>query len=62
MLKFLGADGKIEISNFIGWFCLKDNFFEKKTDAAVFFREIEGIWKVSAKYELCFKFQPTQEW
>ena len=60
MLKVLGAGEKVEISNFIGWFHLKDKFLKKKTDAAVVsFPDTEGLWKVSGKYELCFEFQST---
>ena len=62
MVKFLGAGKKAKISNFIGWFCLKDKLLEQKTDAAVSSPDTEGLWKVSAKSESCFAIQPTQEW
>ena len=62
MVKFLGAGKKAEISNFIGWFYLKDKLLEKKTDAAVSSPDTEGLWKVSAISELCFAIQPTEEW
>ena len=62
MMKFLGVDEKAKISNFIGWFCLKDKLLEQKTAAAVFCPDTEGLWKVSAKSELSFAIQPVQEW
>ena len=61
-VKFLGAGEKVEISNFIGWFCLKDKFLEKKMDTSVSCPDREGFWKVSAKSESCFAIQPTQKW
>ena len=62
MVKFLGADEEAEISNFIGWFCLKDKLIEQKTDAAVSSPDTEGLWKVSAKPESWFSIQATQKW
>ena len=61
-VNFLGASKKVEISNFIDWFCLKDKLFEQKNDTAVSCPETEGLWKVSAKSELWFPIQPTQKW
>ena len=52
MVKFLRADKKAEISNFIGWFCLKYKLLEQKIDTAVSCPDTEGLWKVSAKSEL----------
>ena len=62
MVKFLGAGEEAEISNFIGWFCLKDKLIEQKTDAAVSSPDTEGLWKVSAKSESWFSIQATQKW
>ena len=49
MAKFLRAGEKVEISNFIGWFRLKEKLPEQKTDTAVSCHDSEGLWKVSAK-------------
>ena len=62
MVKFLGVGEKAEISNFIGWFCLKDKLLEQKTDVAISSPDTERLWEVSAKSQLCFAIQPTQEW
>ena len=62
LVKFLGAGKKAEISNFIGWFCLKDKLLGQKTDAAVSYPDTEGLWKISAKSELWFPIQLTQKW
>ena len=45
-LKFLQADKNMQISNFIGWFCLKDKLFEQKMDTSVSCHDTEGLWKV----------------
>ena len=52
MVKFLGPVKKAEISNFIGWFFLKDKLLEQETDAAVSSPDTEGLWKVLAKSQL----------
>ena len=58
MVKFLAAGKKVEISNFIGWFCLKDKFLEQKIDTAVSFSNSEGLWIFLEKSELRFLIQP----
>ena len=62
MAKFHGAAEKVKISNFIGWFCLKDKLLEEEIDTAVSCPDTEGIRKVSAKSELWFPIQPTEKW
>ena len=62
MVKFIGAGEKAKISNFIGWFCLKNKLLEQKNDAAVSCPDTEGLLKVSAKSESCFAIQLTQKW
>ena len=45
IVKFLRAGKKVKISNFIGWFCLKDKLLGQKTDTA--FRAMKSfstIW------------------
>ena len=61
-MKFLRAGEKIKISNFIGWFSLKDKLPEKKIDIAVSAPDSEGLWKVSAKSESQFPIQPSKKW
>ena len=50
MVKFLRASEKVEISNFIGWFCLKDKFLEKKNGHISFlswkWRDVESFSKI----------------
>ena len=62
MVKFLGPDERVGISNFIGWFCLKCKLLEENTNAAVSCPVTEVLWKVSAKSELWIPIQPTQNW
>ena len=62
MTKFVGAGKKAEISDIIGWFCLKHKLLEQNTDTTVPSPDTEGLWKVSAKSELWFPIQPTQKW
>ena len=62
MENFFGAGKKGEISDFIGWFCLKHKLLEQNTDTAVPSPDTEGLWKVSAKSESWFLIQPTQKW
>ena len=54
MVKFLGAGKKAKISNFVGWFCLKDILLEQKIDRTVSCPDSEGLSKVSAKSDSCF--------
>ena len=62
IVKFLGDGEKVEFSNFIGWFCLKDKFLEKKMDTSVSYHDSEGLWKISSKSESWFPIQLTQRW
>ena len=43
MVKFLRVGEKVKISNFIGWFCLKDKLLEEKIDTAVSSPDSEGL-------------------
>ena len=61
-VKFLGAGEKVEISNLIGLFCLKDKLLGQKTDTADSSTNTEGLWKVLAKSESWFPIQPTPKW
>ena len=45
-MKFVGAGEKTKISNFIGWFCLKDILLEQKIDRTVSCPDTEGLLKV----------------
>ena len=58
-VKFLGAGKKVEISNFVGWFYLKDKFLEKKMNTSVSCPDSEELRKVSAKSESWFSIQVT---
>ena len=60
MVKALPAGEKVEISNFIIWFCLKAKFPEQKIWTAVSCSDSERLWKLSAKAELWFQIQPTK--
>ena len=42
MVKFLGADEKTKISNFIGWFRVKDKLLEQKTERTVYCPDTDG--------------------
>ena len=61
-VNFLRACQKVKISNFNGWFCLKDELLEQKIDRTVSCADSEGLWKVSAKSESWFPIQPSQKW
>ena len=61
-MNFLRASEKIKISNFIGWFSLKDKLPEQKIDTTVSSPDSEGLLKVSAKSELWFAIQPSKKW
>ena len=50
-VKFLPAGKKVQISNFIGWYCLKEKLFEKQMDTSVSCPDTGRLWKVSAKSE-----------
>ena len=54
MVKILETGEKVEISIFIGCFCLKDKYHEKKMDASVSCPGSEGLGKISAKSESWF--------
>ena len=60
-VKFLPARKKVQISNFIGWYRLKDKLSEQQIDTSVSCPDTEGLWKVSAKSESRFLIQSTQE-
>ena len=60
MVKFLGAGKKTKISNFIGWFCIKDKLLGQKAERAVYCPDTEGLLKFSAQSEWWFPMQlPT---
>ena len=58
---FLRAGKKVEISNFISLFCLKDKLFEQDHDTASSCPESERRCKDSAKSESWFPIQPTKK-
>ena len=60
-VKFLPAGKKVQISNFIGWYCLKEKLFEKQMDTSVSCPDTERLWKVSAKSESWFPIQRTKK-
>ena len=62
MVKFLGAGKKAEISNFIVFFCLKDELLGQKTDTAASSSDTEGLWKVLAKPKSWFPIQSFPKW
>ena len=45
-VKFLPGGEKVQISNFIGWYCLKDKLSDQKMDTSVSCHDTEGLWKV----------------
>ena len=57
MVKFLRAGEKVKISNFIGWFCLKDILLEQDIDTAVSCPDTERPWTVRGKTEFWFPIQ-----
>ena len=61
-MNFVGAGEKAKISNFVGWFCLKDKLLGQKTYTAVSCPDTEGLLKVSAKSEWLFSIQRTKKW
>ena len=50
-VKFLGPGEKSKISNFIGWFCVKDKLLGQKTETTVYCPDTDGLLKVSAQSE-----------
>ena len=58
IVKFLRAGEKVQISNFIGWFCQKDKLLGQKTDITFYCPDTECLWKVSAPSEFWFLIQP----
>ena len=58
MVKFLGAGEKRKISNFIGWFCVKDKLLGQKTERTIYCPDTDGLLKVSAQSEWWFPIQP----
>ena len=61
MVKFLRADEKTKISNFIGWFCVKGKLLGQETNRTVYCRDTHELLKVSAQSEWWFPIQPTQK-
>ena len=57
-VKFLGASEKTKISNFIGWFCVKDKLLGQKTERTVYCPDTHGLLKVSAQSEWWFPICP----
>ena len=57
LVNFLRAGEKTKISNFIGWFCVKDKLLGQKTERAVYCPDTEGLLKVSAQSEWWFPIQ-----
>ena len=53
-VKFVGAGKRDKISNFIGWFCLKDILLEQKSERTVSCPDTEGLSKVSVKSDSWF--------
>ena len=56
-----GRAYSIKISNFFGWFSLKDELLIKKMDISVSCHDSEELWKVSAKSDSLFPIQPTKK-
>ena len=50
----------IQISNFIGWFRLKEKLPEQKIETPVSSPHREGLWKVSEKSESFSSIEPTK--
>ena len=61
-MNFLPAGEKVKISNFIGWFSLKDELPEEKIDTTVSSPDSDELRKVSSKSELWFPIQPSKNW
>ena len=57
MVKFLQTDEKVEISNFRGWFHLKEKLLEEKIDTTHSCPGSKELWKSSAKSEPWFPIQ-----
>ena len=53
---------RVEFSNFIGLFCLKDKLPKPITFTRIPFCDTQGPWKVWAKAELWFRNQPKRIW
>ena len=53
---------RVQISNFVDFFCLKSTLFEPQTFTQVLFSDTEGVWKVWGKEECSFPNQPPQNW
>ena len=51
----------IKISNFFGWFWLKDELPYQKMDTSVSYYDSEELWKVSPKSDRLFPIQPTKK-
>ena len=52
----------VQISNFIGLFCLKGKLPEAMLFTGVLFSDTEGSWNVWAKTESNFPNQPPKNW
>ena len=57
---WLNRARRVKISNFIGWFWLKDKLLEQKIDIAVSCSDTEGPWKVWGKTDSWFPIQPRK--
>ena len=53
-VKFVPAGEKVQTSNFLGWYCLKDKLSEQQMDTSVFCPDTKRLWKVSVKSEWWF--------
>ena len=62
MVKFLQTGKKAKISNFIGWFCLKEKLLEEKMDTSVSCPDSKELRKFSAKSEPWFTIQHKKNW
>ena len=58
LVKFLGAGEKTKISNFIGWFCVKDKLLGQKAERTVHCPDTDGLLKASAQSEWWFPIHP----
>ena len=60
MVNYFPAGKRIEISNLVGWFRIKDELIETKTFTGVWFCDTEGQRKVWTKTKSMFPNKPKQ--
>ena len=53
---------RVEISNFIGFLCLKGTILEPYIFTQALFSDTEGLWNVRTKTKCCFPSEPPQNW